>query len=211
MAATNLFTKIINIHPFEDGDGKICRSILAYALMQMKCRLFPAILSSFHRRGRRHYIRAVKMFDSKPSMLYPMIVKSLINCWDNFEQNARMLGQCWRLVICLTQKCFKHTHYGSPPAYRSKMTLPGPEIIIKMSSVMPFTFNAEQLFVLTINEMHWTRAREVCGALKYNKKTANILKSHCSKKNYAQKYQMSSAPAAVTHVGWPKDSQKFDI
>ena len=76
---------------------------------------------------------------------------------------------------------------------------------------MPFTFNAEQLFVLTINEMHWTRAREVCGALKYNKKTANILKSHCSKKNYAQKYQMSSAPAAVTHVGWPKDSQKFDI
>ena len=94
MAATNLFTKIINIHPFEDGDGKICRSILAYALMQMKCRLFPAILSSFHRRGRRHYIRAVKMFDSKPSMLYPMIVKSLIDCWDNFEQNARMLGQC---------------------------------------------------------------------------------------------------------------------
>ena len=92
MAATNLFGNIINIHPFEDGNGRICRLILAHVLMQMKCCLFPVILSSFHRRGRRHYIRAVKMFDRKPSMLYTMIVKSLVHCWDNFEQNARMVG-----------------------------------------------------------------------------------------------------------------------
>ena len=30
------------------------------------------------------------MFDKKPSMLYTMIVKSLVHCWDNFEQNAKM-------------------------------------------------------------------------------------------------------------------------
>ena len=84
MAATNLFGNIINIHPFEDGNGRICCLILAHVLMQMKCCLFPIILSSFHRRGRRHYIRAVKMFDRKPSMLYTMSVKSLIHCWDNF-------------------------------------------------------------------------------------------------------------------------------
>ena len=59
MAATNLFGSIINIHPFEDGNGRICRLILAHALIQMKCCLFPVILSSFHGRGRRHYIRAV--------------------------------------------------------------------------------------------------------------------------------------------------------
>ena len=94
MAATNLFGNIINIHPFEDGNGRICRLIFAHVLIQMKCCLFPVILSSFHRRGRRHYIRAVKMFDRKPSMLYIMIVRSLIHCWDNFEQNARMLAQC---------------------------------------------------------------------------------------------------------------------
>ena len=29
------------------------------------------------------------MFDRKPSMFYTMIVKSLIHCWDNFEQNAK--------------------------------------------------------------------------------------------------------------------------
>ena len=59
MAATDLFGNIINIHPFEDGNGKICRLILAH-LALTKCCLC----------GRRHYIRAVKMFDRKPSMLY---------------------------------------------------------------------------------------------------------------------------------------------
>ena len=90
VAATNLFGNIINIHPFEVGNERICRLILAHVLIQLKCCLFPVILSSFHRRGRRHYIRAVKMFDTKPSMLYTMIVKSLVHCWDNFEQNAKM-------------------------------------------------------------------------------------------------------------------------
>ena len=93
MAAKNLFGNIINIHPFEDGNGRICRLILAHVLIQMKCCLFPVILSYFHRRGRRHYIRAVKTFERKPSMLYTMILKSLIHCWDNFEENAKMLSQ----------------------------------------------------------------------------------------------------------------------
>ena len=93
-AATNLFAKIINMHPLEDGNGRICPLILAHVLIEMKCCLFPVILSSFHRRGRRHYIRALKMFDRKSSMLYTMIVKSLVHYCDNFEQNARMLAQC---------------------------------------------------------------------------------------------------------------------
>ena len=90
MAATNLIGNIINIYPFKDGNGRICCLILAHVLIQMKCCLFAVTLSSFHRRGRRHYIREVKAFDRKPSMLYTMIVKSMIHCWDNFEQNAKM-------------------------------------------------------------------------------------------------------------------------
>ena len=79
MAAINVFGDIINTHLFEDGNGRISCLILAHVLIQMKCCLFPVILSSFHKRGRRHYIRRVKMFDRKPSMLYTLVVKSLIH------------------------------------------------------------------------------------------------------------------------------------
>ena len=90
IAATNLFGNIINIYPFKNGNGRIFRLILAHVLIQMKFCLFPVILNSFHRCGRGHYIRPVRAFYRKPSMLYTMIVKSLIYCCDNFEQNAKM-------------------------------------------------------------------------------------------------------------------------
>ena len=57
-----------------------------------------------------------------------------------------------------------------------------------MPSVMSFSSNAVELCILTINEKPWTCAREMCRALRYEKKTANIVKNHCSKDNYAQKY-----------------------
>ena len=82
--------------------------------------------------------------------------------------------------------------------------------LTKMSSVMPFSFNTVELCVVTINEKSWTRANEACGALGYNKKTAHVIKGHVSPENYAQKYQMSSVPAAVTPISWPKDSQKYE-
>ena len=99
MTAINLFGNIINIHPFEDENGRICCLILGHVLIQMKCCLFPVILSPFHRRG--------------------MIIKSLVHCWDNFEQNARMLARC------------SHK-YWLAPTHRSKMTLPVPEIIMNV-------------------------------------------------------------------------------
>ena len=80
MAATNLFRNVINIYSFEDGNGGIFCMILAHALMQMKGWLFLVILSTFHRRGRKHYIRAVTVFDRKPSTLCTTILKSLIHC-----------------------------------------------------------------------------------------------------------------------------------
>ena len=80
-----------------------------------------------------------------------------------------------------------------------------------MSSFMPFSFNAVELCVTTINEKPWTRAREVCRAPEYNKKTADIVKTFSSKENYAQKYQTISVTSAGKPVDWPKDSQKYDI
>ena len=133
-----------------------------WLMFWMKCCLSPAILSSFHEHGRRHYIRAVKMFDRKPSMLCTMIVKSLIHCWDNFEQSVKMLALCWGKIL-------NTLIYQLKTAYRSKITSLGVWKIIKMSSVMPFVFNAVKLRLVTINEKSWTRAREVGKAPEYNK------------------------------------------
>ena len=94
IVAANLFMDLINIHPFEDGNGRTCRLILGHVLMQNGCSLFPVLLSSFHRRGRRHYISVVKRYYENPSMLYTMIAASLVHVWENFEQNER----CSKLV-----------------------------------------------------------------------------------------------------------------
>ena len=34
---------------------------------------------------------------------------------------------------------------------------------------MPFTFNAVEFYVVTINEKPWAHARELCRALEYDK------------------------------------------
>ena len=80
-----------------------------------------------------------------------------------------------------------------------------------MSSFMPFSFNAVELCVVTINEKPWTCATEVCRAPEYNKKTADIVKAFCSKENYAQKNQTISVTSVGKPVDWPKDPQKYDI
>ena len=88
--AENLFMDLIRIHPFEDGN----RLIISHVLVESGTSLFPVLLSSFHRRGRRHYIQAVKRFIERPSLLYTMVCKSLAHVWDNFEQNlARSDGK----------------------------------------------------------------------------------------------------------------------
>ena len=75
---------------------------------------------------------------------------------------------------------------------------------------MPFTFNAVELWVVTINEKPWTRAKEVCRALQYNKKIADIVKAFCSRENYDHYWQLGSVHAACTPINWPKYSQKYD-
>ena len=89
-----------------------------------------------------------------------------------------------------------------PPSKKKKQ--------LKMSAVMPFSFNAVELCIVIINEKPWTRAKEVCKALQYNKKTADIIKAFCSKENFAHKYQLSEFPAAGNFMDWPKYSRKDD-
>ena len=66
------------------------------------------------------------------------------------------------------------------------------------------------LCVVTINEKPWIRAREVCKALEYIKKTVDLIKAFCSRENYDQKHQLIKFPSVVTFLNWPKASRKDD-
>ena len=74
LAAADLFIDLINIHPFQDGNGRLCRMILSHVLIQDGCcDPFTVLLSSFNKRGRQHYTQAVNRYHENPSMLYTMI------------------------------------------------------------------------------------------------------------------------------------------
>ena len=82
------------------------------------------------------------------------------------------------------------------------------------NALVPFTFNDRKLFTLTIDGKSWTRAKEICESLEYNKvtsKTANIIRAHCSIENITQKCQLIGVHESCTPVLWPADSQKYDL
>ena len=77
-----------------------------------------------------------------------------------------------------------------------------------MSSAMPFTFNAVNLYVVTINSKSWTSAKKACKTLQCHartSKTANIIKAHGNPENITQKYKIFSVRAACTPTNWPAD------
>ena len=82
------------------------------------------------------------------------------------------------------------------------------------SALVSFKFNNIKLFTVTINGKHWTRAKEICQSLEYNKeksKTANIIRAHCSIENITQKCQLIGLHDSSTPVLWPADSQIYHI
>ncbi|XP_057316770.1 uncharacterized protein LOC130657787 [Hydractinia symbiolongicarpus] len=89
--AVRLFIDLINIHTFEDGNGRLCRLVISHVLVESGMSLLPVLLSSLHKRGRCHYIQAVKRFKERPSLLYTMVCRSLVKVWENFEQNLALL------------------------------------------------------------------------------------------------------------------------
>ena len=57
VSAADLFYDMITLHPFADGNGRLCRLLVSYALMRAG---FPFIVTliSFHRKSRNHFMMA---------------------------------------------------------------------------------------------------------------------------------------------------------
>ena len=72
---------------------------------------------------------------------------------------------------------------------------------------MPFIFNAVKLCVVTIIGKLWTRAKEVCRALEYQKgRTRCVLKKYVSIENKQPKHELKGSAAAAPALEWPKNS-----
>ena len=80
------------------------------------------------------------------------------------------------------------------------------------SALVPFTFNdIQNQFTVTVDGKHWTRAKEICKSLKYEKKTGNVIRDHVSNENTRYKGDFISVPVTGTPMKWPVDSQKTYI
>ena len=92
VSAADLFYKMITLHPFADGNGRLCRLLLSYALMRAG---FPFIvtLSSFHRKSRNHYMMAI--FEGRRTgklhQLRTLILTSAFYIMRNYEENRNLL------------------------------------------------------------------------------------------------------------------------
>ena len=56
--ASWLLYRVVTIHPFQDGNGRLCRLLAAYSLMRDGLP-FPVTISSGHRRAHKHYVGAI--------------------------------------------------------------------------------------------------------------------------------------------------------
>ena len=75
-------------------------------------------------------------------------------------------------------------------------------------SLVPFTSKNVELKVVTVNGKPWTCAKEVCKALEYSQRINHVIKDHCTRENYAQKYHLTRGSAANPVLNWPSDSRK---
>lgn len=94
--ASWLLFEVISLHPFEDGNGRLCRLLWCYSLMRDGMP-FPTTLTSGHKKAYKHYIDALQKSQrfyfshEKPaeqhSSLTSLTVVSVERVWSNFFFN----------------------------------------------------------------------------------------------------------------------------
>jgi len=88
MRAAHLFYEVITIHPFVNGNGRLCRLLLAYALRKSGIP-FSVSLSSGSNQSRVHYICAIQniRYLDNYSLLGQLIIWSIYMAKKSYEVN----------------------------------------------------------------------------------------------------------------------------
>jgi fido (protein-threonine AMPylation protein) len=88
--AAKLFYDVITLHPFVNGNGRICRLLLAYSLMKDGIP-FPVSISAGHRKERNHYMNAIYRIREQNCYcaLFQIVLASVQRSWFNYEENLK--------------------------------------------------------------------------------------------------------------------------
>jgi len=102
--ATWLFFKVISLHPFKDGNGRLCRLLWCYSLMHDGLP-FPLTYSSGHKKAYKHYVYAIERSQTSKDhpCLTTLTVISICNAWKYFHDSVASIDKnsvSW-FIICL--------------------------------------------------------------------------------------------------------------
>jgi hypothetical protein len=91
--AADLFYDIITIHPFQDGNGRLCRLLASYAFM---CRGVPfyVVVCNGHRKSAKHLyicICKARLLGSSRGHLYSYFLICLHRAWSNAYNHRQLL------------------------------------------------------------------------------------------------------------------------
>ena len=92
LPATRLFYDVITLHPFQNGNGRMCRLLFAFGIMQSGVP-FPVALTTGHSNARKHYMKAI-MLARRGDMreLATMALMSVEYTVANFLENLRLVA-----------------------------------------------------------------------------------------------------------------------
>ena len=89
--ASWLLFEVVSLHPFEDGNGRLCRLLWCYSLMRDGLP-FPLTASSGHSSSQKHFVQCIqrdrRQFQSQ-SALTMLTVVSVKSAWKNFYSNIQ--------------------------------------------------------------------------------------------------------------------------
>lgn len=93
-AATYLFYEMITVHPFSNGNGRLCRLLMAWSLLKDGFP-FPVSFSSGHSKRRKHYLHAITaarkpVFGHRGELNTTLLV-SMERVLGNYLENMRLM------------------------------------------------------------------------------------------------------------------------
>jgi Fic family protein len=90
--AAKLCYDFVTIHPFEDGNGRMCRLLLNRVLLEYGLAFPIALGFGFHRRAKRHYLSSIHYAraSGRPKHLSTIVLASVNATLASFFENQRV-------------------------------------------------------------------------------------------------------------------------